>query len=740
MTGPLLRLIATTLLIATATLAAPPTGTPEPWTHEAAGYRFSWDPQTDTAQVAKTGTKATCWRGGLLPAFWVQLASGEKRYVKAEAVNALTDVPGGALALRIGDLGVGELEVRARAGLVEFTRLSVTWTGAAPRIISVWYGSAALTEEEQDRAPNLDHPFWPNWEAEGFCVPSAKGAPIQSFFRKWDFGHATLPLGSFGPSLGTPYAAAYPRPLFSLSMGGRDGWVVFGAGGIPDAAMVLRVQASSGGLEFLYREDLWAGPAEQTREWRHPLRITWAPTAYDAFQRYFQTFGAQRPVEAMHQRNVWNSWGDFKNKDFNLERITEKAVAARADVLVIDDLWETAEGSGVWHEGRFPNHERELQKAKARGLEIGFWQNVIWMERPDEYGLTEDDLLCGRDGRPVKTSWNMNPREERAFYCLDPSSENALAAIRQRTKAIVQNGVAMLKLDFGYGLPSPNVATARNSELRGEMLAYTLLKTVADAAREVNPRITIQYYSIHPLMRAIADLVALDDLGDAGNREGEGHGQWSIWSSLAAAQGTAIMASSGYEWESDADVLLNTAIVGSQGAVLPRVMNDGSPVPERYLTKRNALARWHRRTVGWSPLWLNSTKGSLAEEPTVRSWGRLELIGKSEQLTALALREDRKPAVNPAHVHGIRWSGRWVLIAQDQAGIMTSREVALIPFDTGTLRLPSAARPERVTAVYADREEAFAGWKWENGWIEITLDDRSQAEALVGLLVRRPGT
>ena len=84
-----------------------------------------------------------------------------------------------------------------------------------------------------------------------------KDAPIQSFFRCWDFGHATMPLGNFGPSLGTPYAAAFPRPTVLRAIGGDDGWMVFGCASVPDAAMTLDIRSSSGCLNYRYREDLW---------------------------------------------------------------------------------------------------------------------------------------------------------------------------------------------------------------------------------------------------------------------------------------------------------------------------------------------------------------------------------------------------------------------------------------------------------------------------------------------------
>ena len=138
--------------------------------------------------------------------------------------------------------------------------------------------------------PSLDLPFWPDWEAEGFGIPSVKGGPLQSFFRRWDFGNANIPLGSFGPSMGTPYSAAYPRPLYSAAVGGPNGWVAFGPGAVPDAALTLRIRSSNAALEYLYREGLWGARKDADRVWEEPFRLFWAHDAWDAYLRLFQSF------------------------------------------------------------------------------------------------------------------------------------------------------------------------------------------------------------------------------------------------------------------------------------------------------------------------------------------------------------------------------------------------------------------------------------------------------------------
>lgn len=340
-------------------------------------------------------------------------------------------------------------------------------------------------------------------------------------------------------------------------------------------------------------------------------------------------------------------------------------------------------------------------------------------------------IFFGRDGQPIRTAWNTSPRTK-GSVCLDPSSPRARQFIRDHIQSVVrQFQPELLKLDFGYSSPSPAVAVPRDPSLRGERLAFTLLKLVVQAAKEIDPQITIQYYSIHPLFREVQDVVALDDMGDAGAQEAQGHGEWSIWSALAAADGMAIMASSGYDWNADTDILLDTAIIGSQGSVLPTFF-DGGPVPQDKISKRSALARWHRRTVGWTPLWLDTAKGSLQEPPRVRSWGRLENGGL---LTAVALRDQfPRNDIHDPHID-VEWKGRWALISQDDLGLARSQRLACIPFDGGYLQLRLDHSPREVRAVYGSEEIPYVHWKWEGGRLLLNSTDTRERSDFVGFLV-----
>ena len=756
------------------------------WSWRAGHHTLRWDLRDDQAAVVRDSDGAAVWRGGLVPSFWLRLTDGRTVCVKPAVDLGASRCGEGGCELRLtftaedrgadagdeaaddaaaGDeadaadddvtddrnaaLGTGRLVVQGAPSGVQVTRLEVDWSEPAPALIGLHFGAAPLTAEQQTMAPTLEHPWWPDWRAEGFCVPGARSAPLQSFFRSWDLGHATLPLGSFGPSLGTPYAAAFPRPLLAAGMGGDAGWLVAGVGELPAAALTFEIRSSAGCLQHLHREDLWGTPGGR-RVWTDPLWVTWADDAWDAYRAYFELFdlphrevrtgsGTETRTETRpesrteaapeHQVSHWNSWGDFRFGAYDLRPLAHRVADEHGvRLLCVDDGWERRDGSGRADDETFPDFDAEIGAMKAAGLEVGLWLPVGWVADPDAAGLKADDLLCGRDGRPRRTSWDMSVGAGRHYFCVDPSSPRARDFLRRRVRTMIERyDPQLLKLDFGYGLPSPHVAVTRDPALRGERTAEELIRVITETARALRPGITIQYYSPHPLFRRHVDLITLDDLGDAGSDEAGGHGQWSVWAALAATSGVALCASSGYDWDSDADVLLNTAVIGAPGAVLPTRLPDGTPVPLSLVARRRALARWHRRRTTWSPLWLNSRKGRIGQEPRPRCWGRLEQVGAGELLTALALREDGDDVGEVldvgevggdgevgawASLRGMRWDGRWALIAQDDRDVFGSRTLVCVAFEGGRLRLPRDTRPTSVVAVFVDGERPVTGWSW----------------------------
>lgn len=699
-------------------------------------FSLEWNINKDAALLMFKGADQPVWEGSLLPVMWLMKQNDEKIFIKPGVLYEQSKIEGnaGELALDFAGLGEGNLKYELLEGSLVFKKLQVTWHDPVPMVIAMYFGMSKLDGEQKRVVPDLSKPFWPDWRSEGYCVPGAKGAPIQSFFRRWDFGHATIPLGNFGPSMGTPYAAAFPKPVYSMAMGNRNGWMVIGAGDIPVGAMSLKVKSSAGSIEYLYREDIWGINKGNTRIWEEPLRLVWADDAWKAFGRYFASFD-KKTVDAVHQKSVWNTWGDWRRKDFEIQKTVDFALKNEVDVFCFDDPWELFYGSDKPNMEKFPDFFEVIDEIKSQGKDIGIWQTVGWIEYPEKMGLTEEDLLIGIDGKPRKAAWTFSA-EDKTYYCIDPSSERTRQYLRNRTHEIIKNiKPALIKLDFAYGLPPPDVAAPREPRYRGENYPYTLFKIIADAAHEVDPDITIQYYSIHPLHEG-QDLLSLDDLGDAWLWEEKGHDKWSIWAAQAGLWGAAITASSGYDWDALPGILLNCAVLGAPGAVLSRTIDDTIPVPLKKIALFKALSRWHRKTTGFIPLWLNSETGGMEAEPALNCWGRVEVINHDSVITALALREEGKETLQNKDIGNLQFSGNWALISQDKQSIFNTARLACIPFcQEATINIPLKEKPVKVKGVWMNREREISDWQYSGHKLAINTAKVDEWDTFIGFIV-----
>jgi len=648
------------------------------------GYRFTLDTGTGLASVAPAEGSAV-WSGTVFPALHVQHANGSRQVLNAtgtgtaDAITLDYGVTTGTATFVATEVGV-ELEsfdVELPEGLA---------------LVDLFFGLSALTESQRQGVGDPEYPEWPDFESGAFCVPSARPAPPASFLRRWDLGQATVALGLFGPALGSPYGAAFPRPVYAAAFGDDRGWVVTGAGDVPDAALTLDVRGTRGAIRWRYREDLWPVPAGP-RHWSAPLRITWASTAVEAFADYFGTFPREVPDATPDMAlAAWNSWGDFRREDFRLDELAAAAKDMSAGILVLDAGWETSESTGIADETKLPDLSARLDAITATGVAVGFWQSVGWLNHPEDFGLGNEDLLRGTDGRPRKGNWAMDPRDAGAHFALDPSSPRTRAFLEQRMRTIIRTyRPGLIKLDFGYGLPGPDAAVPADPALRGERLGHELYRIVRDAAKAEDPTVAIQLYGVHPLHAGLSDVIALDDMGDHGDHaEAEGHRHWSVWAALLGDHGVVVNGSSGYQWQQDDQVVLNTVVLGTPGAVLP-LLDPNQPPTKRWLARRRAINRWHRRTVRFTPRWLDSELGRIDVQPSVTSWGRVE----GTTLTALCLRGESAGRLDPNEVNGIEHSGDWGVIASGGEELGSASFAALVTAP-GELRVPLRVIPRAV--------------------------------------------
>ncbi|SDD72278.1 hypothetical protein SAMN04487996_10247 [Dyadobacter soli] len=716
------QLLLVSLCISNVALAAP--ALPE-WTHTRRNLILKWDLAADKATLAHSQKGAVMWQGSLLPSFWYENLRKEKKYSKAVVQSAVKEGDKLTVALQWPGLGKGRLVVENGETGWRFTELSAEWTAFTPKILEMYLGASMVNGANVH--PTWDRPFMPDWQSFGYCVPGAKAGTVQSYFRSWDFGHTTIALGNFGPSMGTPYGAAFPRPVLFAGMGSDDGWITIGAGSVPDAAMSLKIQSTRGCLQFLYREDLWGPPKGKIRIWKDLARIAIDTTARESFGRYYASFpevAKSNSGESLRKQtaSIWNTWGMWRFKKYPIRPIADFMEKMHNEVMVLDDPWESSQGSGVPDLKKFPDFYEDIAYIRKKGVEVGVWETIGWIKDTAACGLGKKDLILDKNGKPCMANWNFDPQGD-AYYCMDFSSERTKKFLWDRTVRIMKDiRPRVIKLDFGYGLPSPDMGAPRDPALRGERHTFALMQQIAKAAKSVDPGVVIMGYGISPLWVPLTDLVSLDDQGDLWFDLHRGHQEWSVWASLLGGYGVAISGSSCYDWALDDGILLNSVILGSPGAVLPSEMAENAPVPRQFMNRRLAVNLWHRRTAQWEPRWYNSNTGNMQGPPELKCWGRLEGGGN---LTALVLRELRPGEAQTGgnSVENISWTGKWALISQDNASIAKSGQVAVIPFAPGYISFFTQNRPTKIIRRNIDGEFAADQWTWADGKLTITVSE-----------------
>ncbi|SEJ20950.1 hypothetical protein SAMN05216327_107103 [Dyadobacter sp. SG02] len=689
------------------------------WTHMRGDLVLQWDLGNDKATLSHRVKGGVMWQGSLLPSLWYENPKKEKRYSKAVVQSAVKEGDKLVVSLQWPGLGKGRLLVENTATGWRFTELSAEWAAFTPKIIEMYLGASMLVNGANVQ-PTWDRPFMPDWQSFGYCVPGAKAGTVQSYFRSWDFGHTTIALGNFGPSMGTPYGAAFPRPVLFAGMGSDGGWLTAGAGRVPNAAMSLKIQSTRGCLQFLYREDLWGTPTGKTRIWKDLARFAIDTTAYGSFRQYYASFpGVEKSNagESLRKQtaSIWNTWGMWRWKKYPIRPIADFMEKMQNEVMVLDDPWESSQGSGVPDLKKFPDFYQDIAYIRNKGVEVGVWETIGWIKDTVACGLGKKDLILDKNGKPCMANWNFDPQGD-AYYCMDFSSEKTRKFLWDRTVRIMKEiKPRVIKLDFGYGLPNPDMGAPRDPALRGERHTFALMQQIAKAAKSVDPDVVIMGYGISPLWVPLTDLVSMDDQGDLWFDLHRGHQEWSVWASLLSGYGVAISGSSCYDWALDDGILLNSAILGSPGAVLPSEIAENEQVPPQFLNRRLAVNLWHRRTAKWEPRWYNSSTGNMQGPPQLKCWGRVE----EGNLTALVLREGERAQT----VENINWTGQWALISQDNAPITTSGQVALIPFAPGHITLFTQNKPTKIIHRNINGESTLDHWKWADGKLTITVSE-----------------
>ncbi len=572
----------------------------------------------------------------------------------------------------------------------------------------------------------------PAARASACVIPGGRQDPEQAIFPTESADDTRFSIGCFGMDAGT-YHQQWALPHYLVSCyntepGGEpvSGAACIGLGAIPDGSVTARVSRGAFSYEINFRGDLWGhrrGPS--TQRFGFPLVVAVAPDWYQAGLAYFaalasEGYAPKRSPESVPETAFWaqyDTWGDQASRRCILHLLNEahlramgddfRASGLRSRLFVIDDKWERVYGSLAHDEERFPSFDEALDRIRSNGCEIGLWTAFPRCEDYRAIGLTEEAVLVRPDGAPYVCK-----QGNRSWYVFDPTNTKAAAYLAGRARRLVERyRPAMVKIDFGYEIPPPDVAGPHDPKHGGELLFQRFLEIIAGAIKEADRRVAILYYCVTPLFNGLIDQCGMDDLWMSRGRYDDGFAKRALLSTWCGAFGMVPYGSTGYDWRSAAEIWLDTAIIGTPGVIAPLHGDEYGEKPSPDLIARyNGVARIARRNPYYTVQIFDADLFDAVNGPRARSWARIE---DGQTVVAVLRPGDTGVALAP----GIAEATCRVAIASlTDASLATAPAVGIVPFETGRVTL-RRSRPGAAHARALLLDGRFSPW-------QVTIDGR----------------
>ena len=484
--------------------------------------------------------------------------------------------------------------------------------------------------------------------------------------------------------------------------------------------------------------------------------LTFGEQYHAAIRNYYTTLARRhnlRPQQAAlsaAKKKVmlapqYNTWGVEVAKGLKPEALTETIVrdilkklhesGLKARTFVIDDKWEGHYGELRHDPTRFPHFENLLADLRAEGYLIGLWAAFLRCEDPGVLGLNEAHLLQTPEGKPL---WFSHQSARYGIFDVtQPAVQQVLAERAQ--KFIRSYRPDLIKFDFGYELPSLDVAAPADLNWAGERLLQKGLEIVVGAMKAENPDLVIMYYGLSPLLLEYYDLHSPDDLVYCGGDYDLETNRRIFFSSLCGELGLPTYGSSGYDWASALEIWFDSAPSGTLGSLhcFEGDENGDLPQPE-WIAKFNGLAAILRPETSFSirPVeasWQGGLRAAFSP-----SWERLE-NGQSVLIALRTHKLDGQPA-SQSYKTVLQTNVRLVVASLTDAGLAEADRIGLVPFGTGKCileHLPASATPQTVCL----REHYLGGRQKEtratcqSGQLELNLNQPSSGEILEWLEV-----
>lgn len=621
-------------------------------------YIWEWSQSDDRFRLSDANAKLIT-TAPVQPAVVVSSAGDVKGRRASPGKLASHDVCGGSATFHYEDVnGNARLSITWKFGYRSIQVEPVEYeTAAAEDVVSIHYFAEARKNRPVPalRSSYLVHPGISEGSSISPVVPEGVGLTDLSWLGR---GGPGLPGAGPLQQWGLPADFFCGFNMNRAGQGLRDAYTrgrsaafCCGLSELPTGDLLLDLKSGAGSMIVNYRSDLWGnlrGPGKLSLG----AGLFWAfgDNYYEAIREYYlglvragiihvKANSPKKTATALTpQYCTWGTQvdrgktGDWLDETFLREIYSElRASGMRAGMFSIDDKWQHRYGMLQHSTERFPHFVEFLDQLRANGLKIGLWAAFMRCEDPRDVGLTEENMLHRPDGKPYKAGGGK-------YYILDFTQPRVAKVMTHLAQNFMQRYKPdLVKFDFGYELPSVDVAGPADKRWAGERLMWKGLEVVVRAMRQVNPDVVVMYYQLSPLFLDFIDLHSPDDLFlCTGEYDLEANRRF-FFSSLCGTLGVPTYGSTGYDWQSAPSIWFDSTVVGTLGSLNDfRGDERGQHATPELVARYNGLTQVLRTSNTFRVVPLDAQYAAAARGARSRSWARIE----NGEAVLIALRPD----------------------------------------------------------------------------------------------------
>ena len=651
-------------------------------------------------------------------------------------------------------------------GTKNASRLTVSWSFSSDFISlkQLQYESSEAQEILQIvYFPEVDGDFYkPSFYSHYAVVPglcmSTNISPIVDLHSRLS---TTAVLGS-GAMRGPGLTQQWGLPAhYFCSFNTSDQWNMIGAKKLQsDVACWGLAELPQGDFRLDIRE-IALSPVLNLRSdlWKHiktpgvfqlgfSFLITFGSQYHEAIRNYYKILQREKIISpkkgslSQKKKDVllspqYNTWGVESSRGIRPQELTEEIVkdilntlqrsGMKASTFVIDDKWEGQYGELQHDVVRFPNFESMLEDIRQYGYSVGLWAAFLRCQDPSALGLDESNLLQTPQGKPL---WLAHQTSRYGIF--DVTQPVVQKVLSERAREFIRRYKPdLIKFDFGYELPSLDIAAPFDMNWAGERLLQKGLEVVVGAMKEENPDLVIMYYGLSPLLIDYYDLHSPDDLVYCVGDYDLETNRRIFFSSLCGELGMPTYGSSGYDWDSALDIWFDSIPSGTLGSLHCFDGDENGDLPEeKHIAKFNGLSAILRKQTVFQTYpvdvkWQGGLRAGFSP-----SWERVE----NNKTVLIALRThqfDGKPA-RCAHKDIFYTDVMLIVASLTEDAISETDHAGIVPFGDGSCEIKCADGFQTASII----EHYFSGQKikkqkpCQNKSVKIDLQQMLKNETL----------